>query len=106
MSQVIQVNQVSQVRVRPVSPSPPQPPYRPQGGLIGILEVGGVVQPGNRFVSFVRASGRGEAKLRGRSRADVVCVPRAPTGQKLPPPARSWLLAGLFRELLFPARRS
>ena len=27
-------------------------------------------QPGNRFVSFVRASGRGEAKLRGRARGD------------------------------------
>ena len=37
-----------------------------------ILEVGGAVQPGNRFVSFVRASGRGEAKLCGRARGDSI----------------------------------
>ena len=37
------------------------------------LEVGGVIsQPGNRFVLFVRASARGEAKLRGRVRGDEV----------------------------------
>ncbi len=29
-------------------------------------------QPGNRFVSFVRASGRGEAKLCGRARGDSI----------------------------------
>ena len=39
-----------------------------------VLEVGGCVQPGNRFVSFVRASGRGEAKLRGRARGDQIPV--------------------------------
>ena len=44
------------------------------------LEVGGQVQPGNRFVSFVRASGRSEAKLRERAGGDVVCVARAPAG--------------------------
>ena len=38
------------------------------------LEVGGAVQPGNRFVSFVRASGRGEAKLRERAGGDVLAV--------------------------------
>ena len=45
------------------------------------MEVGGVSQPRNRFVSFVRASERarrGEAKLRGRARGDVSCVARAP----------------------------
>ncbi len=31
----------------------------------------GLSQPGNRFVSFVRASGRGDAKLRGRARGDA-----------------------------------
>ena len=40
------------------------------------LEVGGVSpsdpKPGNRFVSFVRASGRGEAKLCGRARGDSI----------------------------------
>ena len=47
---------------------------------IYISEVGGEEiappQPGNRFVSFVRSSGRGEAKLRGRARDDVVCIAR------------------------------
>ena len=58
-----------------VSPSwvlpPPQPPYHPQGGVIGILEVGGVSPTGKSIsvsVRVVRASGRGEAKLRGRAR--------------------------------------
>ena len=37
-------------------------------------------QPGNRFVSFVRASGRGEAKLRGRAGGSMLCVARAPAG--------------------------
>ena len=37
-----------------------------------VLEVGGVSQPGNRFVSFVRASGRGEAMLCGRARGDSI----------------------------------
>ena len=45
-----------------------------------LLEVGGAVQPGNRFVSFVRASGQGEARLRGRAGGDVLCVARAPAG--------------------------
>ena len=45
-----------------------------------MLEVGGVIQPGNRFVSFVRASGRGEAKLRERAGGDVLCVARAQAG--------------------------
>jgi len=31
-------------------------------------------QPGNRFVSFVRASGRGEAKPCGRARGDKIVV--------------------------------
>ena len=31
-------------------------------------------KPGNRFVSFVRASGRGEAKLRGRARDISILV--------------------------------
>ena len=44
------------------------------------LEVGGAVQPGNRFVSFVRASGRGEAKLRERAGDDEAPVARAPAG--------------------------
>ena len=77
---------------------PPQPPYHPQGGLIGgiALEVGGVSplwpQPGNRFVSFVRASGRGEAKLRGRARGDSILVlglfwgKRTPTAPAPPKP--------------------
>ena len=51
-------------------------------------------QPGNRFVSFVRASGRGEAKLRGRAGDDEFCVARAPAGQltsRPRPTGRSWL---------------
>ena len=72
-----------------------------------LLEVGGAVQPGNRFVSFVRASGRGGAKLRGRARGDVVCVARAPAGPMScetarPPAARSlrgWLSRRLSRRL-------
>ena len=31
-------------------------------------------QPGNRFVSFVHASGRGGAKLYGRARGDKIVV--------------------------------
>ena len=56
------------------------------------MEVGGVVQPGNRFVSFVRASGRGEAKLRGRARGDESPVARAPAGpvRSAVRPGRSW----------------
>ena len=45
--------------------------------LFGLLEVGGgesFVKPqsGNRFVPFVRASGRGEAKLCGRARGNSI----------------------------------
>ena len=77
------------------SPSPGtsyqrQLPYRYI--YIYILEVGGAVQPGNRFVSFVRASGRGEAKLRGRARGDSILVlglfwgKRSPTAPPKPCP--------------------
>ena len=50
-------------------------------------EVGGVSPTGKsfRFVrACVRASGRGEAKLRGRARDDVLCVARAPAGPVTP----------------------
>ena len=55
--------------------------------------LGGQVSPAGksfRFVSFVRASGRGEAKLRGRAGGDVLCVARAPAGPvtSSSPPAR------------------
>ena len=64
------------------------------------MEVGGAVQPGNRFVSFVRASGRGEAKLRERARGDVVCVAGAPAGPVTSSLRRSGpFLAGLSRRL-------
>ena len=54
-------------------------------------------QPRNRFVSFVRASGRGEAKLCGRARGDKIVVlgllrvsfgppPAAPPGVSVPAP--------------------
>ena len=42
--------------------------YRRLGGWVLLWNR----QPGNRFVSFVRASGRGEAKLCGRARGDSI----------------------------------
>ena len=72
---MIPMNQVSQVSPVTVPLPPPTTSLSPAGWsyryrniveMISKLEVGGAVQPGNRFVSFVRASGRGEAKLRGR----------------------------------------
>ena len=45
----------------------------------------GESQPGNRFVSFVRASGRGEAKLRGRARGVSILVLGLSRGKSSPP---------------------
>ena len=69
------------------------------------MEVGEAVQPGNRFVSSVRASGRGEAKLRGRARDDEGCVARAPAGQKYTsdrPPLRAGVVAAVVALVVAP----
>ena len=51
------------------------------------------------FRSCVRASGRGEAKLRGRARDDVLCVARAPADPVTPSGRSRRLRAGLSRGL-------
>ena len=53
---------------------------------IHIRSFGG--QAGNRFVSFVRASGRGEAKLRGRARGVSILVLGLFWGKCPPAPAK------------------
>ncbi len=44
--------------------------------------------PTGKSFRFVRASGRGEAKLRERAGGDVLCVARAPAGAVKPSTAR------------------
>ena len=73
-------SQVSQVMNQVVSEVVNQVAGQVIGQAVSQVGGGGPVQPGNRFVSFVRASGRREAKLRGRAGGHAVCVARAPLG--------------------------